>query len=171
LATIISLEEIYEYAGWECPENGYINMSVQHAFVQAKWLHTQYMICNGKTLMGGMTNLLKELTLLLHQVNLSLKHTVPNIHAKLLQFHWKHLKAGAVMEAIAHIDPLFMEGRELLYNVRLTEHVDTKDPPHGMAVFTVFGNFTGGNICYPELGVSFQFQPGDLQLLRGKHSR
>ena len=68
----------------------------------------------------GTADLLKNLSLLSHQVNSSLKHAVPDFYANLLVFQKAHIQSKSAIKAIVHIDPLLMDGRELLYNVRLS---------------------------------------------------
>jgi hypothetical protein len=120
------------------------------------------------TIFTKTVELVKDLSLLSHRVNMCWKYTVPEFYAQLLEFNKAYAKKTPVVEAFSTLDPLLSEGRELLYNVRLTEHVDRQDPQWSMAVFTVFGEFTGGFIYYPELGYKCRFQPGDGILLRGR---
>ncbi len=112
--------------------------------------------------------LLNELGLLAHRVNACIKFADPKFHRDLQVFREKHLKSQAAIEAIASIDPLLVEGREILYNVRLSEHTDRQDPRRSLAAFTVFGEFQGGYVLYRTLGIRVRFKAGDVNLLRGR---
>ena len=125
------------------------------------------MIRTGKVWMGT-CNLVKELHLLAHRVNSCFKYADPKFYHDLLLFREKHLQSQAAIEAIASIDPLLVEGRELLYNVRLSEHVNSQDPFRSLAAFSVFGEFQGGYLSYRTLGIRVRFRPGDFNLLRGR---
>ena len=116
----------------------------------------------------GTTNLVKELELLAHRVNSCYKHAVPEFYKALQVFHKKHTESCAGIEAMTSIDPLLVEGRELLYNVQLAKHLDRQDPIRSMAAFAVFGDFQGGYLRCEDLGYRMRFRPGDLILLRGR---
>jgi hypothetical protein len=116
--------------------------------------------------------LVDELNLLSHRVNKCWEHLDSTYHAHLLEFN-KEYKMTPAVRALAGIDPLLTEGREILYNVQLGEHIDRQDPQWSLAALTVFGNFRGGFIDYPELGYRIRFNSGDFNLVRGrvvKHS-
>jgi hypothetical protein len=121
----------------------------------------------GKTLMAT-SDLVRELSLLSHRVNTCIKVGDPIYYSNLLEFRRRHCNTHAAIEAYGTIDPLLMEGRELLYNVRLPTHTDRQDPRRSMAVFTVFGDFTGGYLLYPSLGFRVRFDAGDVNSLRGR---
>jgi hypothetical protein len=125
------------------------------------------MMRTGKIWTGTCT-LIRELGLLSHRVNACFKYLVPKYHASLLKFREEHSKSQSGIEVIASIDPLLVEGRELLYNVRLPEHTDRQDPRKSMAAFTVFGEFQGGYVLYRTLGFRVRFGAGDFNLLRGR---
>jgi hypothetical protein len=116
----------------------------------------------------GTCNLLAELELLAHRVNACIKFTDRELYENLLVFRQKHLKAQKAIEAISSIDPLLYKGRELLYNVRLSEHIDGQDPRRSLSAFSVFGEFRGGYLSYRALGIRVRFRPGDMNLLRGR---
>lgn len=46
-------------------------------------------------------------------------------------------------------------------NTTCRAHTDAKNK-RGLACMTTFGNFRGGDLCFPRLGVRFDVQPGDL---------
>jgi len=113
-------------------------------------------------------NLISELELLAHRINSCIKVADPEFYQHLLEFREKHKDAQVGTKALSSIDPLLFENRELLYNVRLTRHVDSQDPRRSLAAFAVFGKFTGGYMRYASLGVRVRAQAGDMNLLRGR---
>ena len=125
------------------------------------------MIRSGKVWMGT-CKLVDELSLLAHRVNACFKSVDPDFYQNLLVFREKHLESQVAIKAISSIDPLLVEGREILYNVRLHEHTDSQDPLRGMAAFSVFGDFEGGYLFYRLLGIRLHFKSGDINLLRSR---
>lgn len=41
-------------------------------------------------------------------------------------------------------------------------HEDGNNLPGGLACLTAFGDFAGGDLCFPRFGVSCPIEPGDL---------
>ena len=69
----------------------------------------------------------------------------------------------------AGIDPLMMEGRELLFNRLSGRHVDSQDPQLAYAGLYAAGNFTsGGYLYFHQLSLRVRLLPGDFVLLRGR---
>jgi len=50
--------------------------------------------------------------------------------------------------------------RSLVINVNTNNHKDLKDVCHGWCAIVVFGDFEGGDACFPELGVKIDCTPG-----------
>lgn len=45
-------------------------------------------------------------------------------------------------------------------------HIDSKDWKNGFSVVAPFGNYIGGYLHFPELGLQFIVQPGDVILFQ-----
>jgi len=54
----------------------------------------------------------------------------------------------------------------LLINQHVLPHKDGNDIPGGWVGMTVFGSFTGGFLCLPDLNIKVPFQPGDVVYFR-----
>jgi len=50
--------------------------------------------------------------------------------------------------------------RSLVINSNINNHKDLEDECHGWYAIVVFGDFEGGNACFPELGVKIDCTPG-----------
>lgn len=57
-------------------------------------------------------------------------------------------------------------GLALLINLTVRPHRDKNDTTTGWTAMTCEGNFTGGLLVVPELGVKINFRPGDVIFLR-----
>ncbi|KAI9765838.1 MAG: hypothetical protein M1840_007120 [Geoglossum simile] len=58
--------------------------------------------------------------------------------------------------------------RAILVNTLTEPHVDSDDWIGGWAWISPFGNFSGGDICLPQLGVRVPLPPGGIVGLRGR---
>jgi hypothetical protein len=52
-----------------------------------------------------------------------------------------------------------------------TQHLDLLDAHQGFAVITSHGEFTGGELCFPDLGCKFPHRPSDILLFRSRYLR
>ncbi|KAK8090051.1 hypothetical protein PG997_005012 [Apiospora hydei] len=52
-------------------------------------------------------------------------------------------------------------------NAHTQRHRDTGDVKGGLAGLVTLGNYTGGNLCLPQLGLKVPYRPGACALLRG----
>lgn len=57
-------------------------------------------------------------------------------------------------------------GHYILINVLTTLHQDLMAPKTGWVAMLVLGNFTEGNLCFPEMDVALPYQPGDVVFVR-----
>jgi hypothetical protein len=57
-------------------------------------------------------------------------------------------------------------GMALLINLRVEPHKDKQDVKEGWVAMTCIGNFTGGNLVLPALGVQLQHEAGDVIFFR-----
>jgi len=48
----------------------------------------------------------------------------------------------------------------LVINTNTNNHKDLEDVCHGWCAIVVFGDFEGGDACFPELGVKIDCTPG-----------
>jgi hypothetical protein len=111
--------------------------------------------------------LFTELSILSHQVNEILHFIDPDFYAKLLEL-CRRANSDPYIRALNSIDILLLEGREFLYN-RLSElHTDGLDPQLGWAILIALGDFKGGHVHLPQLGLRVRLQPGDVVLIRGR---
>ena len=77
----------------------------------------------------------------------------------------KHLS----LAAWASVDPLLMEGRELLFNCLSGPHRDSLDPRLAYAGLYAAGNFTSrGYLYFRQLKLRVHLLPGDFVLLWGR---
>jgi len=110
---------------------------------------------------------MKGLKYLSHQVNEALRCLDPHFYNLLSQLKHKISKFG-FSEALAAIDYLLLNGREILFNKESEEHVDQNDPQYGWAVLVALGEFEGGDFMASQLGIKARFLPGDMILVRGR---
>lgn len=54
----------------------------------------------------------------------------------------------------------------ILINQNVLPHRDGVDMVNGWVAMTVFGSFTGGYLCLPDLNIKVPYQPGDVILFR-----
>jgi hypothetical protein len=57
-------------------------------------------------------------------------------------------------------------GYYLFINIMTTIHRGGKDPPDGWVAMVVLGNFTGGHLYIPDLGISLPYNAGDVIFFR-----
>ena len=67
--------------------------------------------------------------------------------------------AGSVF---ADVDEAFgiWTSHSLVINANTNNHKDLEDVCHGWCAIVVFGDFEGGDACFPELGVKIDCTPG-----------
>ena len=69
----------------------------------------------------------------------------------------------------AGIDPLLLEGQELLFNRLSGAHFDSQDPKLAYAGLYAAGDFcSGGYLFFRQLNLRVHLLPGDFVLLRGQ---
>jgi len=54
-------------------------------------------------------------------------------------------------------------GHYLLINILTTPHWDLKKPPRGWVAMVVVGDYNGGELCLPELGVALPYRNGEIR--------
>ncbi|RYP39850.1 hypothetical protein DL767_001969 [Monosporascus sp. MG133] len=52
-------------------------------------------------------------------------------------------------------------------NTFTERHCDKTDVKHGFAALLPLGNYTGGNLCFPQLGLKLEYKPGACVIFRG----
>ena len=55
--------------------------------------------------------------------------------------------------------------RSFVINANTNNHLDLEDICHGWCAIVTLGNFKGGNVCFPELGVKMDCPPGMFRQL------
>jgi hypothetical protein len=108
------------------------------------------------------------MTLLSHRVNV-LTRTLDPVHyhdAEELKRRLSEMYPG--YEAIALLDNLVYDGREVLWNVRSQLHSDRQDPVFSWAILCIFGDFKGGYLYMPNLGLRIRMEPGDIVFIKGR---
>lgn len=76
-------------------------------------------------------------------------------------------KEYAVIDALTEIDPLLLEGRELLFNKLTEDYVNSSDPKKEYAGLFAGGNFISGRSLYmKQLRLRIRHHSGDLVLIR-----
>lgn len=112
---------------------------------------------------------------------LLLKLGIVSCHVNSFLFHADHthfLNASALrnkvintmasQRALAAIDPLIYEGREVLFNRVSPLHTDRQDPEYSWAVLCAFGNNDPVQFSLPQLNLRLSFKPGDMIAIRGR---
>lgn len=112
--------------------------------------------------------LFKRLELVSHRINSILEIVDPQFHANLQQLRKAMEQKHAVSKCMNAIDPLLLEGREILFNRESGLHFDKQDPKLAYAVLLTAGNFKGGYISIPLLKLRIRLEPGDLVVIRGR---
>ncbi|RYP93432.1 hypothetical protein DL770_000475 [Monosporascus sp. CRB-9-2] len=51
-------------------------------------------------------------------------------------------------------------------NTFTERHCDKTDVKHGFAALLPLGNYTGGNLCFPQLGLKLEYKPGACAIFR-----
>ena len=59
-------------------------------------------------------------------------------------------------------------GLALLRNLQVDAHKDRSDVPNGWVAMVCLGDFSGGYLALPDLGVKLDFKPGDIILFRSR---
>jgi len=79
----------------------------------------------------------------------------------------EHSKYTAVYKTIYdgkadNVDEAFgiWSSRSLVINANTNNHKDVEDVCHGWCAIVLFGDFDGGDACFPELGVKIDCTPG-----------
>jgi hypothetical protein len=66
-------------------------------------------------------------------------------------------------------DPLFMEGRAIMFNRQTPVHPDRQDPFKAWATMITLGKFSqGGSLYIPRLKLRIRYLPGDVVAIRGR---
>lgn len=59
-------------------------------------------------------------------------------------------------------------GLALLRNLQVDAHKDRSDVPNGWVAMVCWGDFSGGYLALPDLGVKLDFKPGDIIFFRSR---
>lgn len=93
----------------------------------------------------------------------------PTFHEQQTRLRDKVEELYPVTKAMNAVDPLLMEGREILMNRRSGLHRDSTDPHKAWAGLLAAGDFTsGGQLLVPELNLRLRLLPGDFVMVRGR---
>lgn len=110
----------------------------------------------------------RKLNVVSHRVNALLKYGDPAHFDQAVELRRRLEATYAGYENLGRNDPLVYEGREILWNRMSGEHRDSQDPQKSYAILTTFGDFKGGLVYLPYLGVRLRLEPGDALALRGR---
>ncbi|KAK7001023.1 hypothetical protein R3P38DRAFT_3217788 [Favolaschia claudopus] len=114
-------------------------------------------------------NLVGQLRLVSHRVNCLLEAIDPTHAQQLRDVHSAASKRYRFYDILGTKDPLYMEGRELMYNRQTPLHADKSDPKAGWAVLVVVGPFTGGDLFIPCLNLQMVYTHGTIIMLTDSH--
>ncbi|KZP15414.1 hypothetical protein FIBSPDRAFT_867352 [Athelia psychrophila] len=117
---------------------------------------------------GNATDLLLDLGIVSHHCNAFLFHADRTHHDDALALRNIACNRIASQTALATIDPLIYEGREILFNRVSGEHTDTQDPPFAWAILAAFGHNTPVILTLSQLNLQMLFEPGDVIAIRGR---
>ena len=109
-----------------------------------------------------------NMSLLSHRVNVLMRTLDPTHYHDAEELKKRLSKMYPGYGAIAHLDKLVYDGREVLWNVLSDLHTDRQDPVFGWAILCTFGDFKGGHIYLPNLGLRMRMQPGDIVFIKGR---
>lgn len=102
------------------------------------------------------------------KINQLVKVADPHLYTRLLALRKKVNEAHPAVRALAAVDSLVLDGREILFNKRSSEHADIQDPQLGWAILFAAGSFKGGHLVIKALGLRIRLEPGGLVKLRGR---
>jgi hypothetical protein len=112
--------------------------------------------------------LAKDLHLLSHQINTAIGLLDPPYYEKLVRLRQKMNDNSSYLRALNSLDPLMVEGREFLFNRCIGLHTDKSDPQLGWAILIALGDFKGGHVSIPQVGLRVRLEPGDAVMIRGR---
>ena len=113
--------------------------------------------------------LYQQLHLLSEKINDAIRLADPKFFSALSQLSEISKAKHSSLAVWASVDPLLMEGRELLFNRLSGRHRDSQDPPLAYAGLYGAGSFTSGGFLYlREPNLHVRLLPGDFVLLRGR---
>lgn len=123
--------------------------------------------------MGGAftrtAKLYRQFDLLSKKINDTIQHVDPVFFDALKQLNKKATAKHASLAAWKSVDPLLLEGWELLLNRISAWHRDSQDPRLAYAGLYAAGDFKmGGYLHFPQLKLKVRLLPGDFVLLRGR---
>lgn len=118
--------------------------------------------------MKATTELTRRLAIVALRVNHVLKYGDPEHFKAAKELREKARRVLPIYNNLSTEDPLVYEGREVLWNRGSGLHVDKHDPQRSYAILTAFGDFKGGHIRIPHLGLRVRLQPGDCIAFRGR---
>ena len=87
------------------------------------------------------------------------------VHAKYVGTYQQALRTGALRIMTATNRACF-QGLVVVRNLAAQPHKDGSDYKKGWVAMCCFGDFTGGELVIPVLGMKFRFQPGDVIFFR-----
>lgn len=102
------------------------------------------------------------------RVNAVIKHGDPEHYSQAVALRAALCEHVPSYRNLSTEDILVYEGREVLYNCRTALHKDIADPPKSYAILMAFGDFTGGHVRIPHLGLRVGLLPGGGIPLRGR---
>ncbi|KZT00137.1 uncharacterized protein LAESUDRAFT_666786, partial [Laetiporus sulphureus 93-53] len=114
------------------------------------------------------TAIVKSMRILSLRVNAIIKAGDPRFYKHAVVIREKMEKDNTAAELLGSIDPLVLEGREILVNSQSSTHVDRYDPILAWVIIVALGNFKGGHIYFPSLGLKVRLLPGDAVMMRGR---
>ena len=113
--------------------------------------------------------LILALTLLSHRVNVLTRTLDPDHYYDAVELKEQLCQMYPGYKAISMLDNLVYDGREILWNVRSEMHTDQQDPVFGWAILCIFGgDYEGGEIYLPNVGLRMRMQPGDIVFVKGR---
>jgi len=112
---------------------------------------------NTKSAIHGLTEFGQQLLPLTQTVEALFQTFLPEEHSKYTAVYETiyHGKADNVDEAFG-----IWTSHSLVINANTNNHKDLEDVCHGWCAIVVFGDFEGGDACFPELGVKIDCTPG-----------
>jgi hypothetical protein len=113
--------------------------------------------------------LYRQFDLLSKKINETIEVVDPKFFAALTKLQNIATVKHSSLAVWRSVDPLLLEGRELLFNRLSGRHKDSQDPRLASAGLYAAGNFkSGGYLFFHQFNLRVRLLPGDFVLIRGR---
>ena len=120
--------------------------------------------CNSKQAREALQKFSQHLRKLTQTVELLFHTFLPDEHAKYTLAYngiYDKIYGEGIREPVDEAFGIFTS-RSLVINANTNNHKDLSDVCHGWCAIVAFGDFKGGDACFPQLGVKIDCPPGSV---------